>query len=80
MPEPVGEWKRYAALLAEGESPLHIVVTNPAVVIGLFIGGILPFFIAALTMTSVGRAASKMVDEIRRQFVKFPDCWKESPA
>ena len=52
--------------------PLQIVVTNPAVVIGLFIGGILPFFIGALTMTAVGRAASQMVDEIRRQFREIP--------
>ncbi|MEX0737022.1 MAG: sodium-translocating pyrophosphatase, partial [Bacteroidota bacterium] len=66
------EWKRYAVLLAEGEMPLQIVVTNPLVVIGLFIGGVLPFFIAALTMTSVGRAAGKMVDEIRRQFREIP--------
>ncbi|OGU18495.1 MAG: sodium-translocating pyrophosphatase [Ignavibacteria bacterium GWA2_55_25] len=66
------EWKRYAMLLAEGEAPLQIVVTNPSVVIGLFIGGVLPFYIAALTMTSVGRAAGKMVDEIRRQFREIP--------
>lgn len=53
-------------------NPLQIVVTNPQVVIGLFIGGILPFFIAALTMTAVGRAAGQMVDEIRRQFREIP--------
>lgn len=80
MHEPVGEWKRYATLLAEGESPLQIVVTNPDVVIGLFIGGILPFFIAALTMTSVGRAASKMVDEIRRQFREIPGLLEGKPG
>jgi K(+)-stimulated pyrophosphate-energized sodium pump len=45
-----------------------INVLNVKVVIGLFIGGVLPFFIAALTMTAVGRAASKMVSEVRRQF------------
>jgi K(+)-stimulated pyrophosphate-energized sodium pump len=76
----VGEWKRYATLLAEGETPLQIVVTNPHVVIGLFIGGILPFFIAALTMTSVGRAASKMVDEIRRQFREIPGLLEGKPG
>ncbi|MDH4226705.1 MAG: sodium-translocating pyrophosphatase [Deltaproteobacteria bacterium] len=50
----------------------EIVLTDPAVVIGLFIGGILPFFIGALTMTSVGKAAYKMVNEIRRQFKEIP--------
>ena len=38
------------------------------VVIGFFIGGVLPYFIAALTMTAVGKAAQHMVEEVRRQF------------
>ncbi len=45
-----------------------ISLLKPRVVIGFFVGGVLPFFVAALTMTAVGRAASKMVDEVRRQF------------
>jgi len=49
-----------------------INLIDPMVVIGLLIGGALPFFIGALTMTSVGRAAGKMVDEIRRQFREIP--------
>lgn len=59
-------------LLAQGLQSLQIIVTDPSVVLGLFLGGALPFFIAALTMTSVGRAASKMVSEIRRQFHEIP--------
>lgn len=49
-----------------------INITDAKVVIGLFIGGVIPFFIASLTMTSVGKAAFKMVNEIRRQFREIP--------
>ena len=49
-----------------------INIINPLVVIGLFLGGMLPFFVAALTMTAVGRAAQGMVDEVRRQFREIP--------
>ena len=49
-----------------------INLIEPRVVIGLLIGGALPFFIGALTMTSVGRAAGQMVEEIRRQFREIP--------
>jgi K(+)-stimulated pyrophosphate-energized sodium pump len=45
-----------------------IDLVNPLVVMGLFVGGILPFFISSLTMTAVGKAAQGMVDEVRRQF------------
>ena len=45
-----------------------INITKANVVIGLFIGGMLPFFIASNTMTAVGRTAFKMVNEVRRQF------------
>ncbi len=55
-----------------GYEPLTILVTDPTVVVGLFIGGVLPFYIGALTMNSVGRAASQMVTEIRRQFREIP--------
>ena len=41
---------------------------NPQVMMGLFIGGMMPFLIVALTMSSVGRAARQMVEEVRRQF------------
>ncbi len=46
----------------------EIDLTEHQVVIGLFIGGTIPFLVASLTMASVGKAASQMVEEIRRQF------------
>lgn len=51
---------------------LVIDVTNPDVIAGLFIGGMLTFLFAALTMTAVGKAAIEMVEEVRRQFREFP--------
>ncbi|RKZ36102.1 MAG: sodium-translocating pyrophosphatase, partial [Gammaproteobacteria bacterium] len=47
-------------------------LSSPHVLIGLFIGGILPFGIASLTMTAVGDAAFDMINEIRRQFREIP--------
>lgn len=43
-------------------------LSNPQVLVGLFIGGMLPFLIASITMTAVGDAAMEMIEEIRRQF------------
>ena len=45
---------------------------SPGVVVGLFLGAMMPPFFAALTMLSVGRNAFKMVEEIRRQFAEIP--------
>jgi len=49
-----------------------IDITQHKVVIGVFIGGVIPFFVASLTMTSVGNGAIDMVNEIRRQFKEIP--------
>ena len=49
-----------------------IDITKTHVIVGLLIGGIIPFFVASLTMNSVGRAAFEMVEEIRRQFREIP--------
>jgi K(+)-stimulated pyrophosphate-energized sodium pump len=57
---------------------LVLDITDSNVVIGLFIGGMIPFLIAAMTMTSVGRAAADMVDEIRRQFREIPGLLEDS--
>ncbi len=47
---------------------MDLSITNPTVLIGLFIGGMLPFLFAALTMDAVGKAAQSIVVEVRRQF------------
>ncbi|MDA1076022.1 MAG: sodium-translocating pyrophosphatase [Proteobacteria bacterium] len=53
-----------------GDFVLHL--GDPEVLIGLFIGGLVPFLIASITMTSVGEAAMEMIEEIRRQFREIP--------
>ncbi len=62
----------FAAYTAAIDGDLELNLTNPMVVIGLLIGGGLPFVVAAMTMTSVGKAAGDMVIEIRRQFKEIP--------
>jgi len=56
----------YASAVGLHKEGINLVSSN--VVIGLFIGGFIPFLIAALTMTAVGKAAFSMVMEVRRQF------------
>jgi K(+)-stimulated pyrophosphate-energized sodium pump len=60
----------YATKVGLAETGINIV--DPMVVIGLLLGGMLPFFVGALTMTAVGRAAQGMVEEVRRQFREIP--------
>jgi K(+)-stimulated pyrophosphate-energized sodium pump len=47
-------------------------LSDPIVLVGMFIGGSIPFLIAAITMTAVGEAAFDMINEIRRQFREIP--------
>ncbi len=59
--------------LAAGTDALETIdINNTAVTIGLFIGAMTPFVFAALTMSSVGRAAQAMIVEVRRQFADIP--------
>jgi len=58
----------------------NINMTNPMVVIGVFLGAIIPMMAAAMTMESVGRAAFLMVEEIRRQFREIPGLLEGKPG
>ena len=51
---------------------VNLNLSEPMVLIGLFIGGIFPFLVASITMTAVGDAAFDMIKEIRRQFKEIP--------
>ncbi len=59
------------ALQAEGTT-LNLDIGEVQVFIGLFIGAMLPFLFASLTIDAVGRAANKMIEEVRRQFREIP--------
>ena len=56
----------------EGGPEGALNISDVPVTIGLFLGGVTPFIFAALTMESVGRAAQKMIEEVRRQFREIP--------
>lgn len=63
------------ALFASYSEAIQIKTINildPKVVVGLFIGGMLPFIFTALTMESVGKAAFQMIEEVRHQFKTIP--------
>ena len=57
---------------AEAVQLTEISILEPTVIIGLFIGGMLPFLFSALTMESVSKAAYQMIAEVRRQFKEMP--------
>jgi len=62
----------YVETMSARNPDFALDLSNPMVLIGLFIGGLLPFAIAAITMTAVGDAAMEMIEEIRRQFREIP--------
>jgi K(+)-stimulated pyrophosphate-energized sodium pump len=66
----------YKGLIDKGTLNLSIDLMDPKVLIGLFIGAVLPFVFCALAMKAVGKAAGDMVKEVRRQFKEKPGILK----
>jgi len=57
---------------ANSETAMELTLENPMVLIGIFIGGVIPFLNGNITMNAVGEAAYEMIAEIRRQFKEIP--------
>ena len=62
----------YAHKLQESGAEVNFSIDNPDVVIGLLIGGMIPYLFGAMAMQAVGRAAGAVVEEVRRQFREIP--------
>lgn len=62
----------YIETITNGDPSFALLINNPVVLMGMFLGGIFPFMVSALTMTAVGDAAFDMIKEIRRQFKEIP--------
>ncbi|MDO5117429.1 MAG: sodium/proton-translocating pyrophosphatase, partial [Eggerthellaceae bacterium] len=62
----------YQATMHASLPGFELTLTNPLIVAGIFIGAMMPFMFAALTMGAVSRAAHAMVEEVRRQFREIP--------
>jgi K(+)-stimulated pyrophosphate-energized sodium pump len=69
-----------AALIAEDLAPIVLDINQVATTAGLFLGAMLPFFFAALTIQAVGRAAHSMIEEVRRQFREIPGLREGRPG
>jgi len=62
----------FAETIAANRGSFSLEITNPMVLVGMFIGGTIPFLISSITMNAVGEAAFEMINEIRRQFREIP--------
>ncbi len=62
----------YIEIVSVSIKDFSLEISNPVVLMGMFIGGIFPFLVSAITMRAVGSAAFDMIKEIRRQFKEIP--------
>jgi K(+)-stimulated pyrophosphate-energized sodium pump len=62
----------YIEIVSDNVEGFNLNVSNPLVLMGMFLGGIFPFLVSSLTMRAVGDAAFDMIKEIRRQFHEIP--------
>jgi K(+)-stimulated pyrophosphate-energized sodium pump len=62
----------YVNVIRQHNVDFTLELSNPAVLTGVFIGGLLPFLVSSITMNAVGAAAGEMIEEIRRQFREIP--------
>ena len=62
----------YAQELVERGAEINFALDDPYVLIGLFLGGLLPYYFGSMAMLAVGRAGAKVVEEVRRQFKTIP--------
>jgi K(+)-stimulated pyrophosphate-energized sodium pump len=62
----------FPGLASPGTTTLNVDISNPVVLVAAFIGAMLPFLFSAQAISAVGKAASKMVAEVRRQFKEIP--------
>ena len=62
----------YIAKVSNGDPDFVLAINDPMVLVGMFVGGVFPFIVSAMTMTAVGDAAFDMIVEVRRQFKEIP--------
>ena len=62
----------YIEKISMSDPTFVLAINDPLVLSGMFLGGIFPFLVSAMTMTAVGDAAFDMIKEIRRQFKEIP--------
>ena len=61
----------FSAVVADANPEFSLALTEPIVLVGMFIGVCIPFLVSSITMTAVGDAAFEMINEIRRQFTEI---------